>query len=78
MLATGDWRLNVTRFEQYEVWELNAGKWELIAAFRDFEVANVLAHRRSYRVRLMHVVYEDSAVVQQDVLTEIGATRLDE
>lgn len=57
---------------------MNQGKWEFIAAFREFEIANVLAHRRSYRVRLMHVVYEDSKPVQQDVLTEIGATRQDE
>ena len=66
------------RFEQFEVWEFNRGRWELIGAFRDFEVANVLAHRRSYRVRLMHVVYEGNKPVQQDVLTEIGATRQDE
>ena len=66
------------RFDQYEIWELNRGKWELVAAFRDFDVANGLAHRRTYRVRLMHVVYEDNKPVQQDVLTEIGATRLDE
>ena len=68
----------MARFEQYEVWELNHGKWELIAAFRDFDVASVLAHRRTYRVRLMHVVYEGDTIVQQDVLTEIGATRMDE
>ena len=68
----------MNRFDQYEVWEFNSGKWELVAAFRDFDVANLLAHRRTYRVRLMHVVYEDNKAVQQDVLTEIGATRLDE
>ena len=68
----------MSRFDQYEVWELNRGKWELIAAFREFDVANVLAHRRTYRVRLMHVVYEGDKKVQEDVLTEIGATRLDE
>jgi hypothetical protein len=68
----------MARFEQFEVWELNRGKGELIAAFRDFEVANVLARRRTYRVRLMRVVYEGDKAVQQDVLTEIGATRQDE
>ncbi len=68
----------MNRFEQYEVWELNNGKWELVAAFRDFEIANLLAQRRSYRVRLMRVVYEGNTLVQQDVLTEIGATRQDE
>ena len=63
------------RFEQSEVWEFNDGRWELVAAFGDFEVANVLAHRRKYRVRLMQVVYEGDKPVRQDVLTEIGATR---
>jgi len=60
------------------VWEFNHGKWEFIAAFADFEIASVLAHRRTYRVRLMRVVYEDNKAVQQDVLTEIGATRQEE
>ncbi len=68
----------MARFEQYEVWEFNTGRWELIAAFRDFDIASVLAHRRSYRVRLMRVIYENGEPVQQDILTEIGATRLDE
>jgi hypothetical protein len=68
----------VTRFEQFEVWEFNHRKWEPVASFRDFEIANVLAHRRTYRVRLMHVVYEGNTAVEQDVLTEIGATRKDE
>jgi hypothetical protein len=66
------------RFDQYEVWEFNNGRWELIGAFREFDVANVLAHRRTYRVRLMHVVYENDKPVQRDVLTEIGATRQNE
>src|SRR5579885_1343619 len=64
----------LARFEQYELWEFNHGRWELVASFRDFEIANVLAHRRQYRVRLMHVVYEGNTAVQQDVLSEIGAT----
>ena len=68
----------MARFEQYEVWEFNNGKWQPIAAFHDFDIANVLAQRRSYRVRLIHVVYEDNKMVQQDVLSEIGATRMDE
>jgi hypothetical protein len=66
------------RFEQYEVWEQNRGKWEMVAAFREFEIASSLAHKRTYRVRLMRVVYEGNKAVQQDVLTEIGATRQDE
>ncbi len=65
----------MARFEQSEVWEFNHGKWELVAAFGDFEFANLLAHRRKYRVRLMQVVYEGDKPVRQDVLTEIGSTR---
>ncbi len=65
----------MAKFEQFEIWEFNSGKWEFIASFKDFEVANVMARRRSYRVRLMHVVYENGKPVQQEVLTEIGATR---
>ncbi len=65
----------MARFEQYEIWEFNSGRWEFIASFREFDVANVLARRRTYRVRLMRVVYEDGKPVQQEVLTEIGATR---
>lgn len=68
----------MAHFEQFEIWEFNDGRWELVGAFRDFDVANVLAHRRMYRVRLMHVVYENGKAVQQDVLTEIGATRQNE
>jgi hypothetical protein len=63
------------RFEQYEVWEFNQGRWELVAAFPDFEFANLMARRRHYRVRLMRVVYEDGKVIQQEVLSEIGTTR---
>ncbi len=65
----------MARFEQYEIWEFNNDRWEFIASFREFDIANVLARRRSYRVRLMRVVYENGKPVQQEVLTEIGATR---
>ena len=62
-------------FVQYEIWENNGGKWEFIASFTDFDLANVMARQRSYRVRLMKVMYEDGEVAGQEVLTEIGATR---
>ena len=65
----------MARFEQYEIWEFDRGRWDLVAAFRDFDVAKVLAERRHYRVRLMRVTYEDGKAVQQEVLTDIGATR---
>jgi hypothetical protein len=65
----------MSRFEQFEIWEFNGGRWEFIASFRNFEVASVLARRRSYRVRLLHVTYEDGKAVAQEVLAEIGETR---
>jgi hypothetical protein len=78
-LATGDSLLTtaLARFEQYEVWEFNHGQWVFVASFVDFEIANTLARRRTYRVRLMRVTYEDGKPVEQDVLAEIGATRRD-
>ncbi len=65
----------MSRFEQFEVWEFNGGQWVFIASFRDFELANVMARRRTYRVRLLHVTYEDGKPVSQQVLAEIGETR---
>ncbi len=65
----------MSRFEQFEIWELNGGRWEFVASFKDFEVAHVMARKRHYRVRLMRVVYDAGKAVEQEILTEIGATR---
>ncbi len=65
----------MSRFEQYEIWALNGDRWEMIASFRDLDVASAVARNRSNRVRLMHVVYEDGKPVQEDILAEVGATR---
>jgi hypothetical protein len=65
----------MARFEQFEIWESNGGRWEFIASCKDFDIAHVMARKRSYRVRLMHVVYENGKAVEQEALTEIGATR---
>jgi hypothetical protein len=65
----------MARFEQFEIWEFNQGRWDFIASFTDFDVAHVMASKRRYRVRLMHMVYEDGSAVDQQVLSEIGATR---
>ncbi len=64
------------RFEQYEVWALRGGGWELLGWFRDFEVANAVARaRHATGVRLVHAVFEDGRPPQRDTLAEIGATR---
>ncbi len=65
----------MSRFEQFEIWELNDGRWEFVASFKDFDVAHVMARKRTYRVRLMRVTYDGGKPVEQEILTEIGATR---
>lgn len=65
------------RWDQYEIWVLNKGKWEFIASFIDFEVASAVFGNRTYRQRLLHVVYEGKTMVKQDVIAEVGATRVE-
>ncbi len=65
----------MSRFEQFEIWVLNGERWEFLASFADFDVANAVARARPHRVRLLHVVYEEGKAVAQEVLAEIGATR---
>jgi len=65
----------MARFEQFEIWEFNQGRWEFVASFKDFDVAQAMARTRRYRVRLMQVAYDNDKAVDQQVLTEIGATR---
>ena len=38
-------------------------------------MAHAMARTRRYRLRLMQVAYENGKAVDQQVLTEIGATR---
>lgn len=63
------------RWEQFEVWAMTQGKWEFIASFIDFEVASAVFRNRTYRQRMLHVVYEGKTVVKQEVIAEVGATR---
>ena len=65
----------MARFEQFEIWEFNHERWDFIASFKDFDVAHAMARTRRYRVRLMQVAYDNGKAVDQQVLTEIGATR---
>jgi hypothetical protein len=61
--------------EQFEVSVLQQGRWELLAVFPDFDVANVLAQSRKNRVRVTRMEFADGRQVAADVLAEIGATR---
>lgn len=65
----------MARWEQFEVWAQNGTKWEMVAAFNDFELASALARTRGSRMRLIHTVYEDQRIVEQNVLAELGTTR---
>jgi hypothetical protein len=65
----------MARWEQYEVWIQNRGKWEMIASFSDFEVASAMPRNRSSRMRLIHAIYENGKLLSQDVLAELGMIR---
>jgi hypothetical protein len=65
----------VDHWEQFEVWRLNGERWELVAAFQDFELANAVAMKRSSRIRLVHTIYEGGKLVEKEVLMEVGAPR---
>jgi hypothetical protein len=65
----------MARWEQFEVWRLSGTRWEMVASFPDFEVANAVVRKRSSQVRLIHAVYDENKIVEQEVLMELGAPR---
>ena len=66
----------MARWEQFEVWTQNgSNRWEMIAAFSDFEIASTVARNRTSKMRLVHAVYENGKVLERDILAEVGATR---
>lgn len=65
----------MSRFQQYEVWQMTDGKWEFVSSFPEFDIAYSIAKNRNSRVRLLKVTYEDGAPVEQEMIAEVGATR---
>jgi hypothetical protein len=68
----------MNEFEQYEVWAMAADggkRWQLVAAFPEFEVASAVASQRGERVRLVRAVYKDGKVAEQHVIAEVGKVR---
>jgi hypothetical protein len=67
----------MVRWEQFEIWGLASGarRWEFVAAFHDFDVASAVASRRGHGVRLVHTVYVDGKLAEQEVLVEVGQSR---
>ena len=65
----------MARWEQFEIWQKNGEKWELLGAFSDLQVANTMARSRSTHTRLIRAVYEGENKIEQDVIADIGPTR---
>ena len=66
------------RWEQYEVWampESENARWEMVAAFQEFEVASAVARKRKRNVRLIHAVDEGNKLIEKDILADLGQTR---
>ncbi len=65
----------MARLEQFEVWVYQNNRWELVAAFFDFDTASAVARNRKARVKLVHATYENGQMVAQETLAEIGSIR---
>ena len=63
------------QYEQFEVWAEKNGKWEMVGSFADHDVASAVARNYTYRMKLVHAVYEDGKRVREDLLAELGTTR---
>jgi hypothetical protein len=65
------------RWEQFEIWAPGSGqsKWQLVAAFRDFDIASAVAKSRGSDVRLIQATYTDGKLTGQQVILDLGKTR---
>ncbi len=54
---------------------MNHSTWEFVASFLDFDTAYAIAKNRTTRVRLLKVTYENGAVVEQEIISDVGQTR---
>jgi len=62
----------MAQHQQYEVWIPNGGDWMLKSSWRDFEVGLAAARALSGPVRIMCAVYDGDAVVERNVVVELG------
>jgi hypothetical protein len=66
----------MAKWKQYELWKQSGErKWEMIGIFPNTDLPTMLAQSRGRRSRLIEVVYEDSRLVGQEVIAEIGIIR---
>ena len=61
----------------YEIQVLRGERWEMVASFADFDVASAVFRNRTYRQRLLLTTYEPGKAPKQDVIAEVGKTRLE-
>ncbi|HEY6308969.1 MAG TPA: hypothetical protein VI488_21210 [Candidatus Angelobacter sp.] len=64
----------MAKWKQYELWvQTGEKKWEMIGIFPNTELPTLLARSRSSRrSRLIEVIYDDSKLLGQEVIAEIG------
>jgi hypothetical protein len=63
----------MAKWKQYELWVQTAeSKWEMIGIFPNTDLPNTLAGTGSRRCRLIEVIYDDSKLLGQEVIAEIG------
>jgi hypothetical protein len=66
----------MAKWKQYELWVQTAeNKWEMIGIFPDTDLPTTLAGTGSRRARLIEVIYDDSKLLGQEVIAEIGTGR---
>jgi 1,2-phenylacetyl-CoA epoxidase PaaB subunit len=65
------------QWEQYEIWAPGSSesRWQLVAAFHDFDIASAVAKARGSHVRLIHAKYVDGKLAEQQVILDLGKTR---
>jgi len=71
-------RMKVSRFEQFEIWQLNGNEWEMLGYFQDLDIASAMAKPRSNPIQLKRAKYDEGKLVEEEVLAEMGAVRADE
>jgi hypothetical protein len=66
----------MAKWKQYELWVQTAeSKWEMIGIFPDTDLPTILGSARSRRSRVIEVIYDDSKLLGQEVIAEIGTGR---
>ena len=64
------------RQEQYEIWvQKDLLRWDMLACFRDIDLAATVAANHSARRRLICVTFEYGKMIAQDLVQELGPVR---